>query len=150
MRIISFAWTTSALLAGEKTVTRRNWKAKWALGFHAGDLVAAYDRDTRYGGRRVGTIRLTSDPVLESTLAAPPTDWRAEGFEYLQSRAIEVDGMLPYRLWTAWKLVPQQLWVVRFEMVERYSGADEWLAERGPKSYRARLSQPLLLEGVVP
>jgi len=26
LRIISFAWTTRALLEGRKTVTRRNWK----------------------------------------------------------------------------------------------------------------------------
>lgn len=41
MRIISFAWTSPALLAGAKTVTRRDWDDSYARRFSAGELVAA-------------------------------------------------------------------------------------------------------------
>jgi hypothetical protein len=39
MMTISFAWTTPALLAGHKTVTRRDWDAEYAIRFAAGQLV---------------------------------------------------------------------------------------------------------------
>ena len=52
VKIISFAWTTPALLAGRKTVTRRDWSDRYALLFHADDFVAGYNRSPRHGGRR--------------------------------------------------------------------------------------------------
>lgn len=90
MKIISFAWTTPALLAGRKTVTRRDWQLGYASGFHAGDLVAAYNRSPRHGGRQVATIRLTRAPYLESTKEAPPEDYEAEGLAYLDSIGAKV------------------------------------------------------------
>lgn len=34
MNIISFAWTTEALLCGQKSVTRRDWSDNYAAKFH--------------------------------------------------------------------------------------------------------------------
>jgi hypothetical protein len=118
VKTISFAWTTAALLAGEKTVTRRDWKPQYAARFQEGDLLAAYDRQPRFGGKRVATIRLTQTPYLESTEYAPTQDYVAEGFKYLDERGILVDGLTPPRLWRAWKLLPRELYVVRFRLVE--------------------------------
>jgi len=50
MKIISFAWTTEASLAGRKTATRRCWSEGYARRFKSGDLVQAYDRNPS-GGR---------------------------------------------------------------------------------------------------
>ena len=118
MMTISFAWTTSALLAGVKTVTRRDWNPEYAARFTAGQLVAAYDRQPRYRGRQVATIRLAQAPYLQSTADAPESDWQAEGFAYLESVGAKVDGMRPKVLWRAWHVYPQEMWVVRFELVE--------------------------------
>ena len=117
MRIISFAWTTLALLAGRKTVTRREWSLDYAALFARGDLVQAYDRNPRWHGRPVATIRLTRDPYPESTLYAPEEDYEAEGFAYLEEISAKVDGLTPRALWRAWHLYPQVLWVIRFEVV---------------------------------
>ena len=119
MRIISFAWTTPALLAGRKSVTRRDWSDDYALRFHAGDDVAAYDRNPRHGGRQVATIRLTADPYRESTAKVPPEDYEGEGFAFLAEQGKKVDGLPPAVLWKAWHLYPQEMWVIRFEVVER-------------------------------
>jgi hypothetical protein len=121
MKIISFAWTTPALLAGQKTCTRRDWEPRYGRMFgKAGDLVAAYDRSPRYKGQQVGTIRLTYTPYQESTRDAPPGDYYAEGFGYLTEHGIKVDGMMPMALWQAWhhERHAENLWVVRFELVE--------------------------------
>ena len=64
MRIISFAWTTPALLAGAKTVTRRDWKGRHGMAFHEGDFVQAWDRSPRVGGKQVATIQLTESPYV--------------------------------------------------------------------------------------
>lgn len=120
MRIISFAWTTPGLLARRKTCTRRDWSRSFAERFQAGELVQAYDKQARFGGKRVGIIRLTEKPHLESTAAAPDSDWEAEGFAYLESiGGVHIDGLSPSLLWEKWrKEEPTLLWVVRFEIVE--------------------------------
>src|SRR3712207_3360782 len=58
--MISFAWTTPALLAGKKTVTRRDWSDDYARRFRPGLIVDAYDQSPRRGGRKIGTIRIVS------------------------------------------------------------------------------------------
>lgn len=128
MRIISFAWTTPALLAGRKTCTRREWDANYARRFKAGDLVAAYERSPRTGGKQVATIRLTADPVLEPLSAMPVTDYEAEGFAFFD----EHPELLPKTksvIWAqrfgggveqfvaAYANDPREEWVIRFELM---------------------------------
>lgn len=124
MRIISFAETTDALLAGRKTVTRREWVESWARKFHAGDLVAAYDRSPRARGKHVATIRLTRDPYQESAHWAPDTDYEAEGFGWMEENGRTLWGHTPREQWDAWKTENPVLWVVRFELVERIRKPD--------------------------
>lgn len=120
--IVSFAWTTPALLAGEKNVTRREWQEKYARMFHAGDLVQAWDKQPRFkGARRVGTIRLTADPYVERLCDIPDADWHGEGFEYLQAIPdLRVHGQRPRDLWEWWRdpSNTDTVYVVRFELVE--------------------------------
>lgn len=118
MKTISFAWTTPALLAGRKTCTRRQWKDHYARTFRQGEMVAAYDRQPRYGGKHVATIRLTADPIKQSSRQAPEDDYQAEGFDYLAEIGAKVDGLDPYLLWRVWRMTDIGLWVVRFELVE--------------------------------
>jgi hypothetical protein len=116
VRAISFAWTTPALLAGQKAVTRRDWNDRYAASFRAGEMVAAYDRQARHGGKQVATIRLLRAPYKESTADAPASDYEAEGFTYLEGIGALVDGLTPRALWRAWHVYPEYLWVVRFEL----------------------------------
>ena len=118
MKNISFEWTTPALLAGEKTVTRRAWKASYAQSLYVGQQLQAWDKSPRSGGHKVGVIELTRSPYLESTRLAPQEDYFAEGFAYLESEGFEVDGLSPFEVWTRWKREPVDLWVVRFEVKE--------------------------------
>lgn len=117
---LSFGWTTPALVVGEKTVTRRDWKPRHAAHFHCGDVVRALNRQWRNGGEPIGTVRLTEDVLLQSTADAPPSDWRAEGFDFLEERGVKVDGVMPAVLWRSWhwRMHARYLYVVRFELVE--------------------------------
>jgi len=115
LRIISFAWTTPALIALEKTVTRREWDDDYAKRFRRGDYVQAYDRSPRYKGKQVATIQLTRDPYKEwSNLCS---DWHEEGFEYLSKIGAKLNGRTPRDVFEDWKINPVMLWVVRFEVV---------------------------------
>ena len=137
MKIISFAWTTPALLAGRKTVTRREWNDRHALRFRKGDLVAAYNRQPRFGGHQVATIRLTRDAYKESTALAPPEDFEAEGFAYCEEHGLKVDGWPARAVWRSWRLNPDDWWVVRFEVVELVAAAPE------PKPATPQLALPM-------
>lgn len=140
MRIITFAWTTPALLAGEKMVTRREWKRHYAESFRAGELISAYDRSQRIGGKKVATIRLTAAPSWEPDSAAPDSDFEAEGFACLQRIYAEDDRVyvawarergiepmpvpaLPDRVtlslqnYDEWRQAGGWSWVIRFELV---------------------------------
>jgi hypothetical protein len=119
MKIISFAWTTPALLAGAKTCTRRDWKMEYAFRFKKGDLCLAYDKQPRFGGKPVAIIRLTATPIFESTKRAPLSDYAAEGFSWLKAHGIMVIGKYDVdMLWKVWRMEGFDKWVVRFELVE--------------------------------
>jgi len=120
MMIIAFDKTTPALLAGRKTVTRREWAPKHAASFHAGELVQAWNHSPRVNGaKRVGTIRLTAAPSRERSDIILASDYEAEGFAYLDEQEMTLsDGVYPRELWDDWFTDPVMLWVVRFELVE--------------------------------
>jgi hypothetical protein len=119
MKIISFAWTTPALIAGAKTCTRRDWKPEYAIRFHKGDICLAYDKQPRFKGKPVAKIRLTVDPVFESTKLAPDSDYAAEGFAWLKAHDIKVIGKYEVdMLWKVWRMGDFDKWVVRFELLE--------------------------------
>lgn len=139
MAFISFAWTTPALIAGRKTVTRREWNDRYACQFRAGQVVDAYNRQPRFRGEKVATIRLTRAPYFESTADAPDADYAAEGFEYLEELRVAVDGLAPKLLWRAWKLYPRDMWVVRFELVEVDPAWKAKIAERWRKEASAHV-----------
>ena len=118
MNIISFAWTTPALLAFVKTCTRRDWSDDYARRFHEGDMEAAYDHSPRVHGHQVGVIELTITPYKEWSNLAPSTDWYAEGFEYLTEHGLTLHGLTPLQVWNDWHDNPRKLWVVRFKIVQ--------------------------------
>jgi hypothetical protein len=129
-RIISFAWTTPALLAGAKTVTRRDWDADYAARFRAGDEIQAWDRSPRAKGRHVADIVLTGAPYREAPENAPPEDWDREGFAWLA----ESPALRRYRhpdfdaaaVWVSWRDDPAPLWVVRFTVAAVHIPLHRW------------------------
>lgn len=120
--IISFAWTTPALLAGQKTVTRRDWTPQHAARFHAGQLLDAWNYSPRVVQRnphKVAVIRLLQDPYLELSSEIPAADWYAEGFEYAMQHDLRFRHDVTAKdVWEFWKAEPHYQWVVRFEVVE--------------------------------
>ena len=131
MRFISFAWTVPALLAGAKTVTRRAWKASHAERFSSGELVSAFDKDPRAGGKKIGEIRLTRAPYLEDVADMPAADYAGEGFAYFERHPEELPANAPQwmhgltrerfsdtgLLYDDMGFRGEDLWVVRFELV---------------------------------
>ena len=114
--IISFAWTTPALLAGAKTMTRRDWDADYARRFRAGMLVDAYDRSPRARGRKIAMIRLTRDPYFERVRGSlTPEVCRREGFDWLREHG---QAATVERILASWDADPDlHEWVVEFELV---------------------------------
>ena len=124
--IISFAWTTPALLAGAKTVTRRTWSPEHAARFTAGMLVDAWDHSPRVrGAKKVGLIRITRDPWIQNSRDMVEDDYAAEGFAYLEAHP-ETEGHQLARFggtswrdaFEEWRANAENCWVVEFELVE--------------------------------
>jgi len=111
MKIISFAWTTEALLKGKKTQTRRFWDDKYARKFKAGDLVQAYDKNPRSGGKPVAIIRITRDAWKQKLNDMNTRQYLAEGgklywsgtWEFIQMMLSQGKG--------------DRVWVIEFEVV---------------------------------
>ena len=116
-RIVSFAYTVPALLARQKTVTRRRWKDSYARQFKAGHLFFAFDRSPRAGGKQIAVLRLTQDPYLERGMDIPTTDWVEEGFAYLASKGLQAGTLTPLQLWEQMEDAEDSWWVLRFEVV---------------------------------
>ncbi|KKN82008.1 hypothetical protein LCGC14_0312750 [marine sediment metagenome] len=119
MKIISFSYTVEALLAGAKTVTRRDWSERYARSFNAGEVVQAWDKLPRAGGKRVGAIRLTHAPFQENVRAAPRWAFADEGLAWMAVHDLRLQGLTPEAFWLRWREENPLLWVVRFELIER-------------------------------
>ena len=117
MKEISFNWTITAFLSGHKSVTRRDWKDSYAKTFKKGEVVAAYNKQRRFGGKKIGLIKLTQDPYKESTADIPEEDWYNEGMPVLEGEGVLIDGLMPSGFWLRWKTEPENLWVIRFTII---------------------------------
>jgi len=118
---VSFAWTTPALLAYRKSVTRRDWKPRFARQFHVGDLVSAYNKLARNHGRHVATIRVLQEPYLERMGDIPDSDYEAEGFRFFEEHPELLPASAPWPrmnwdIFNHWRYSEpdRELWVLRF------------------------------------
>lgn len=118
--LISFAWTTPALRARVKSVTRRTWTPAHAAHFHAGDLVDAWDKLPRAGGKKIGQIRITRDPYRQRTSLLTNGDRAREGIDHLERALFRPpEGFNTWdQWWRTWKRLDEEVWVVEFEIVE--------------------------------
>lgn len=130
MRIISFGWTAEALLAGAKTVTRRDWEAHHARSFHEGDELQAWNRLPYVkGAKRIGTVRLVNDPYPQPTGMMPEFDFANEGFAWMSMRGMVMPdgspwaGQTPEEAWETWKRANDVMWVVRFRLIKEPTDA---------------------------
>ena len=99
----------------------------YATSFHAGELVAAYNRSQRFGGTKVAEIQLTSGPYAERVMDEPPEDFEGEGFAFYCENPHLIPRNAPawlrditpenYRLRTVLGIA-DVLWVVRFRLVK--------------------------------
>lgn len=126
--MISFNWTAMALLAGRKSVTRRDWVLKHREHFNEGDVVDAWDYNPRVKGRRIGKIRILSIDYEHMSMM-PDSDYEAEGFAFLQEK---YGGYATSRQsFEHWRGTDEKMFVVRFEPVQLFEhllNDDEWLS----------------------
>jgi len=108
--IISFAWTTQALLKKKKTVTRRFWKDSYAKKFKKGDIVDAYSKDPRAKGKKIAEIRITKDPYEERVEDISDEHFEREGGTlFWKTKKEFIDIMKSCR---------DTCWVIEFEVLE--------------------------------
>ena len=138
--IISYAWTTEALLAERKKVTRRDWSREYAARFHAGTVHDAYDRLPRVHGKKIGDVRIERVPYPERACDIPDEDYELEGFAYMEEKGILIRGWTPREFFTRLRFTRDVLFVVRFDLVFKCDRCGTWTtsAPFGPK-YNKRL-----------
>jgi hypothetical protein len=128
VKIISFSWTSAALVCGRKSVTRRQWAPRHAARFKRGDEVWAYDKTPRVGGKPLAIIRLTEDASFQADRDAPDSDWEGEGFAFYWENPMvmpeSIYGEPARHSFFSWenfedmrRYVFGESWVVRFELV---------------------------------
>lgn len=124
-KIVSFAWTSPALISGNKTVTRRGWDDDYARRFKPGEIVHAYNRSPRHRGEHIATLRIVS-VTKEPDSLTPGSDYEAEGFAWLEAHPDELPKgkRLAYLeavsrdAFDEWREDGGESWVCRFEIVE--------------------------------
>jgi hypothetical protein len=142
--LISFAWTSAALLAGAKTVTRRDeWTAAHAEHFRPEQLVDAWDRLPRVkGAKKIAVIRVRRAPYRERSDAIAPDQWHAEGFAWMQAYGSSDDVVRASRIWLGWKQHPVELYVLEFELVSTICPGCSAVV-LGPLGHTAGMAGPL-------
>lgn len=117
MKIISFAWTTAAFKAKRKYVTRRDWLPQYAKQFKIGDVCQAYDKQARFGGVKIGLIKIL-DKYKEDISKMPEEDFEKEGFAYMEENSIPIWDKPPRQAFEDWKKEGGTYWVIRFDILE--------------------------------
>lgn len=128
MKIISFAFTTPALIALRKTVTRRDWNDRYATRWRAGERFRAYDRSPRWGGQPVAVCEVVS--IRQEDFAKmPDSDFALEGFAHLQQVKAKVTASCPltafsFDAFKEWRrrMSGTMAWVIRFKVIEVLDG----------------------------
>jgi len=129
LKIISFARTSEALLAFQKSVTRRYWKDSHGNGFKPDELVQAWDKSPRYGGRKIAIIKIIA-VYKEKMIDAPEEDYKNEGFQFMCDHSIYLYKIGNKKLfpipgyWRAWRTTTDEkfkiVWVIRFEILKTF------------------------------
>jgi len=128
--ILSFGYTTDALLAGVKTVTRRDWHDKYAQQWmnRVGELADAWNTSPRVISKnphRIATIRLLG---VQLTQSYPDEDYELEGLRWMEDNGLAMpvgyhrDPVKPSVYWRAWQQYRPLLYRVEFEVVEYLEG----------------------------
>lgn len=138
-KILSYAYTTEALLAGVKFRTRRRWSRRYALSFHGAEVEQAWNRSPRVGGFYLGDVQLTADPFEQRTGQMTEEDYSIEGLAWMEDHGLMVPvstpggppaPMQPREFFEKWREENETLWVVDFVPVKLMS----------MEEFRARLS----------
>ncbi|AVQ10684.1 Uncharacterized protein XB16_0337 [Leptospira santarosai] len=124
MKIISFGYTTAPLLAGRKTITRREWKDEYALTFRPGEIVQAYDKSPRFGGKKIGELKISW--IVKLYLRnMPDSDYEEEGFAWLDENPefIHKNFILKdmWKYFRMWRMFGKESWAIKFEPVNLLS-----------------------------
>lgn len=88
---ISFAWTSLALVTGNKTVTRRDYDDQYRSRFTRGRVLTAWDRLPKHGGKKIALIELTESAKLLPLAEMPDSDYESEGFAFYDSFITEAN-----------------------------------------------------------
>ena len=139
--IISYAWTTDALLAGRKTCTRRDWNRDYAARFLEGTVHDGYDRSPRIGGKKVANVRIERVPYPERTSLIPDADFEGEGLKFMEEKGLLIRGITPRQWFENWRASDEVLSVVRFKLVFKCDHCGTWtdMNKFGPNGTNLRL-----------
>jgi hypothetical protein len=117
--IVSFAWTTGAFRVRRKTRTRRHWDDRYAnifvKGIPQGRVHDAYDRQPRFGGKKIGTFMITS-MKKEHMSKMPDEDYEREGFKFMEENRIKIWDKESRQAFEDWKNDDKTPWVVDFQI----------------------------------
>lgn len=124
MKIISFGYTTAPLLAGRKTITRRDWNDEYALKFRPNEIVQAYDKSPRFGGKKIGEVKINWIDKLHPR-NMPDSDYEEEGFawldenpEFIHKNFIFRDGTKDmFKYFRMWRRFGKSSWAIKFEPI---------------------------------
>jgi len=130
--IISFGWTSWALVAYRKRTTWRDWTAEHAAKFQAGHVADAWNKNPRAGGRRIGQIFIIGIERA-NTRDMTPNDYVDEGFAFLDMYPQLIPAKSPIDDFTTcahylhwWRGQGEDLYKVRFEVdsIEPWAAAE--------------------------
>lgn len=125
--IISFGWTTPALLAGVKTVTRRDWNDKHAQQWidRIGTIADAWNASPRVVSKQPHPIAKIRIESVLLTAQYPDEDFELEGLRWLDEHGIWMPDttrkdfrIKPAAFWNQWRAERPMLYRVAFEVVE--------------------------------
>lgn len=123
MKIISFSYTTPAVLADRKHRTRRKWNDGYASRIRLDERLQGWDHLPRarvLGAKKVCEIEITAPLRKEPNSMMTDADYELEGFAYLEEQGIPIWGKPARVAFNEWRADKDaEYWVIDFQKVNQ-------------------------------
>ncbi|KKL53620.1 hypothetical protein LCGC14_2273620, partial [marine sediment metagenome] len=118
---LSFGWLTPAVLAGQKTLSLRDWGPVEAQSWQRAQLAFCYDKEPSKGGNKMALLRISHTPYKRQANKLRNSEFYAAGLMYAQSMGLRhPKGLTPEQIWSKIKESSVEVWVVRYRVEQIY------------------------------
>lgn len=89
----------------------------YAKRFKPRNICQAYDKQARFGGKRIGHLQVNS-LAWEDITTMPDDEYENEGFKFMEEQGLKIWNKPPREAFEDWRKEGGWYWVLRFNKIK--------------------------------